>query len=191
MTSPMSPPPLDLDQVAALLAALRPAWTGQGLIVRPFTWRDARAPWPGPLHTDRSKVTDPESVGLRLTAADGREARLVIWRGGWADVDLLAGGTVITRNPDLEIMRHCVALPWDSKTRSVALLMCADRGLAGVLPGWSGWRRAGWKVHSCAGVPSVVSGCLWTVRGRDLDCCRSPSAVTPVAAACACVSLLY
>jgi hypothetical protein len=44
VTSPMSPPPLDLDQVAALLAALRPAWTGQGLIVRPFTWRDARAP---------------------------------------------------------------------------------------------------------------------------------------------------
>jgi hypothetical protein len=110
VTSPMSPPPLDLDQVAALLAALRPAWTGQGLIVRPFTWRDARAPWPGPLHTDRSKVTDPESVGLRLTAADGREARLVIWRGGWADVDLLAGGTVITRNPDLDDPAGCAAL---------------------------------------------------------------------------------
>ena len=30
VTSPMSPPPLDLDQVAALLAALRPAWTGRG-----------------------------------------------------------------------------------------------------------------------------------------------------------------
>jgi hypothetical protein len=106
VTSPMSPPPLDQDQVAAL----RPAWTGQGLTVRPFTWRDARAPWPGPLHSDRSKVTDPESAGPRLTAADGREARLVIRRGGWADAGLLAGGTVTTRNPDLDDPAGCAAL---------------------------------------------------------------------------------
>ena len=45
-----------------------------------------------------------------MTAADGREARLVIWRGGWADVDLLAGGTVITRNPDLDDPAGCAAL---------------------------------------------------------------------------------
>lgn len=110
MTSPMSPPPLDLDQVAALLAGLRPAWTRQGLTVRPLTWRDARAPWPRTLHTDRYKVTDPESVGLRLTATDGREARLVIWRGGWADIDVLAGGTVTTRNPGLDSPAGCAAL---------------------------------------------------------------------------------
>ena len=110
MTSPMSPPPLDLDQVAALLAGLRPGWTSQGLIVRALTWRDARASWPQPLHTDRSKVAEPESVGLRLTAADGREARLVIWRGGWADADLLAGGTVTTANPSLDDPAGCAAL---------------------------------------------------------------------------------
>ena len=110
MTSPMSPPPLDLDQAAALLAGLRPGWTRQGLIVRPFTWRDARASWPQALHTDRRKVAEPESVGLRLTAADGREARLVIWSGGWADVDLLAGGTVTTGNPRLADPDECAAL---------------------------------------------------------------------------------
>jgi hypothetical protein len=31
---------------------------------------------------------------------------------------------------------------------------------------WSGWMAAGWKVHAGAGVPSVVTGSLWTVRGR-------------------------
>ena len=110
MTSPMSPPPLDLDQVAALLAGLRPGWTRQGLIVRPLTWRDARASWPRPLHTDRGKVAEPESVGLTLTAADGREARLVLWRGGWADAGLLAGATVTTRNPSLDDPAGCAAL---------------------------------------------------------------------------------
>ena len=110
MTSPMSPPPLDLDQVAALLTGLRPGWAEQGLIVRPLTWRDARPSWPQALHTDRRKVAEPESVGLTLTAADGREARLVIWRGGWADVDLLTGGTVTTRNPGLDDPAGCAAL---------------------------------------------------------------------------------
>ena len=109
MTSPLSPP-LDLDQVAAVLAGLRPQWGDQGLVVRPFLWRDARESWPQILHTDRGKVAGPESVGLTLTAADGREARLVIWRGGWADVDLLAGGTVTTRNPAVRDLAGCAAL---------------------------------------------------------------------------------
>ena len=109
MTSPLSPP-LDLDQVAAVLAGLRPGWREQGLVVRPFLWRDARGSWPQILHTDRGKVAEPESVGLTLTAADGREARLVIWRGGWADVDLLAGGTVTTRTPGVRDLAGCAAL---------------------------------------------------------------------------------
>jgi hypothetical protein len=82
----------------------------QGLLVRPFLWRDARESWPQILHTDRSKVAEPESVGLTLTAADGREARLVIWRGGWADIDLLAGGTITTRNPGVHDLAGCAAL---------------------------------------------------------------------------------
>jgi hypothetical protein len=101
---------LDLDQVAAVLAGLRPGWRDQGLVVRPFLWRDARGSWPRIPHTDRGNVAEPESVGLTLTAADGREARLVIWRGGWADADLLAGGTVTTRNPAVHDLAGCAAL---------------------------------------------------------------------------------
>jgi hypothetical protein len=109
VTSPMSPP-LDLGQVAAVLAGLRPVWKEQGLVVGSFLWRDARESWPQTLRTDRGKVAEPESVGLTLTAPDGREARLVIWRGGWADVDLLAGGAVTTRNPGVHDLAGCAAL---------------------------------------------------------------------------------
>ena len=37
-----------------------------------------------------------------------------------------------------------------------------------------GWRRAGWKVHCRACVPPVVSGRLWTGRGRKKDWDRGP-----------------
>jgi hypothetical protein len=47
-----------------------------------------------------------------------------------------------------------------------------------------GQRRAGWKVHSCAGVPSVVAGWLWSVRGRVLDWRWSPLPGNP---RCCCV----
>jgi hypothetical protein len=109
MTSPLNPP-LDLDQVAAVLAGLRPGWRDQGLAVRPFLWRDARGSWPQILHTDRGNVAEPESVGLTLTAADGREARLVIWRGGWADAGLLADDTISTRTPAVRDLAGCAAL---------------------------------------------------------------------------------
>jgi hypothetical protein len=80
VTSPLSPL-LDLDQVAAVLAGLRPRWSEQGLVVRPFLWRDARGSWPQILHTDRGKVAEPESVGLTLTAADVRRPA---WSSGAA-----------------------------------------------------------------------------------------------------------
>ena len=60
------------------------------------------------------------------------------------------------------------------------LLKRRDGPLRGAMPGmklgrgwglrvglrWSGWMAAGLKVHAGAGVPSVVTGSLWTVRGR-------------------------
>jgi hypothetical protein len=99
MSSPASPPPLDLDRVASTLDSLRPRWISEGLAAGRLTWRDASAPWPKPIVTDRAAVAEPESVGITLTVADGREGRFVIWRGGWADVDLLAHGTVTSRRP--------------------------------------------------------------------------------------------
>ena len=107
MSSPATPP-LDLDQVASTLASLQPGWTGQGLTAGPLTWRDARASWPRPLLTDRSLIAEPESVGLTMTTADGRAGHLVIWRGGWADIDLLDGDTVTSRNPAIHDLADCI-----------------------------------------------------------------------------------
>jgi hypothetical protein len=40
----------------------------------------AQAAWLQPIVADRVTVTEPESVGVTLTAARGNEALLVIWR---------------------------------------------------------------------------------------------------------------
>lgn len=109
MTSPASQIPIDLDQVASEVIGLRPSWISQGLAVGPVTWRDARASWPQPIVTDRNLVSEPESVGITVTAADGRKGHLVIWRGGWADVDVLADGRVTSRNPAIHHLADCVA----------------------------------------------------------------------------------
>ena len=61
---------------------------------------------------------------------------------------------------------------------------------AGAGGGWlrsfgvAGQRRAGWKLHSCLGAPAVVTGWLWTVRGRELSRCRGPLPGNP---RCCCV----
>jgi hypothetical protein len=49
---------------------------------------------------------------MTLTAGNGNgnEAILVLWRGGWADVDLLLGSHVLSRAPDLHDVAGCVAL---------------------------------------------------------------------------------
>lgn len=101
---------LDLDQVARVLSGLLPGWTERGITAGQLTWRDAQAAWPQPIVTSRITVAEPESFGVTLTAANGNEARLVIWRGGWADVDLLLGTHVVSRNPDLHDAAACVAL---------------------------------------------------------------------------------
>ncbi|MFE7532513.1 hypothetical protein ACFU7Y_43500 [Kitasatospora sp. NPDC057542] len=84
---------LDLDEAAARIAARAPRWRAARLTVEPFTWRDGLAPWPQPLETDRSRVADPDSLGLRLAdPLTGGELDVVLFRGGWADVTYLAAG---------------------------------------------------------------------------------------------------
>ena len=75
-----SQPQLDLDQVARELTGLLPGWAGRGIKAGQLTWRDSQAAWPQPIVTNRITVVEPESVGVTLTAANGNEALLVIWR---------------------------------------------------------------------------------------------------------------
>jgi hypothetical protein len=41
--------------------------------------------------SDRTSVRVPESVGVRLRCGDD-EAEIVVWAGGWADIDLVLDG---------------------------------------------------------------------------------------------------
>ena len=90
---------------------------------------------------------------------------------------------------ELGIMQCFALQPWAAETGS---------GFRGAVrrTGWGfGWfwsRRAGWKVHGTGGVPPVVTGAAWFVRDRELR--RLPGSCwwgTTVAAACACVKLLF
>ncbi|TJZ96046.1 hypothetical protein [Actinacidiphila oryziradicis] len=74
----------DLDQAAAEIIKRHSAWQAYGLLAGPITWRDESAPWPQRLETDRSQVSDPDSVGIRITGPNDSELRdrSVSWRLG-------------------------------------------------------------------------------------------------------------
>ncbi|MER7760985.1 hypothetical protein [Streptomyces sp. NPDC097619] len=80
---------IDLDEAAAALARLSEGRRGVGLDVGPLTWRDYEASWPQALETDRTAVRDPDSVGIHVHGPDDAELMIVLFRGGWADVDFL------------------------------------------------------------------------------------------------------
>ncbi|MER5202477.1 hypothetical protein [Streptomyces sp. NPDC002825] len=81
---------VDLDEAAAVLAERTAGWTSVGLEVGRPTWRDAEAPWPQPLETERARVHDPDSVGVVLSGPAQTVLSVVLFRGGWADVDFIA-----------------------------------------------------------------------------------------------------
>jgi hypothetical protein len=116
---------VDLDAVAAQLQARRAQWAARGLKVGAFTWRDAQAPWPQPIVSDRELVSEPESLGLTMSASADREAELVLWRGGWADLACLIDGQALVQVPEFHDDAGCVAVAdW-----------LADRLLSGAHPG--------------------------------------------------------
>lgn len=82
---------VDLDQAAAVLAERAARWVEAGLTVGEVTWRDEAAPWPQRLETDRELVGDPHSVGVLISGPADAELSVVLFRGGWADVDFIAG----------------------------------------------------------------------------------------------------
>ncbi|MGK5638644.1 hypothetical protein ACSNOK_10090 [Streptomyces sp. URMC 126] len=82
---------VDLDEAAAVLGRQAVGWRSAGLEVGQVTWRDIQASWPQPLETDRARVHDPDSVGVVLSGPGETELSVVLFRGGWADVDYIAG----------------------------------------------------------------------------------------------------
>ncbi len=77
---------VELDAAAREVEARRADWERAGFSVGPLTWRDEAAPWPQKLETDRNLVKDPDSVGVAIKRGDV-EAAVVLFRGGWADVE--------------------------------------------------------------------------------------------------------
>ncbi|MHA4813054.1 hypothetical protein ACXZ65_01730 [Streptomyces aculeolatus] len=41
------------------------------------------------LTTERSRINDPDSVGIHLHGLDEAELLVVLYRGGWADIDYI------------------------------------------------------------------------------------------------------
>ncbi|MFF4189219.1 hypothetical protein ACFYZ9_39125 [Streptomyces sp. NPDC001691] len=93
---------IELDSAAAEITARLPAWSAAGLTPLPVTWRDGHAPWPQRLETDRALVADPDSVGIHVKGADGwAELQIVLYRGGWADLNALKDNEVIADCPSI------------------------------------------------------------------------------------------
>ncbi|MGH3296200.1 MAG: hypothetical protein ACRDP7_30825 [Trebonia sp.] len=59
---------------------------------------------------DRALVADPESLGLIMDAGPDRSAGLVLWCGGWADLDCLIGGQIYSESPQYCDTAECVAV---------------------------------------------------------------------------------
>ncbi|MGW6979266.1 hypothetical protein ACWGE1_07445 [Streptomyces sp. NPDC054932] len=81
---------VDLDEAAVVLAERTVGWTSAGLDVGRVTWRDAEASWPQPLETDRARAHDPDSIGVVVSGPGEAVLEVVLFRGGWADVDFIA-----------------------------------------------------------------------------------------------------
>jgi len=97
---------LDLDLAAAQIIRRRPAWASLGLTVGPVTWRDEADSWPHVLQTDRTRVVDPDSLGVRIQGPDDSEVELVLFRAGWADLNAVKGPITA----DTQIVAECPTL---------------------------------------------------------------------------------
>jgi hypothetical protein len=87
---------VDLDVLADRLRSVVEEWR-RGVDVGPLTWRDYEGGWPRPITPDRASVRSPESLGLvvRKRAVDD-VLEIVVYTGGWADVESLVGLEIYT-----------------------------------------------------------------------------------------------
>jgi len=73
------------------------------VLVGAVTWRDYAAPWPSKLEWDRNLVADPDSLGVEISGPGDATVVIVLFRGGWADVDACTSdGDVVVDAPRVE-----------------------------------------------------------------------------------------
>ncbi|MCE7079126.1 hypothetical protein [Streptomyces sp. ST2-7A] len=82
---------VDLDAALDVVTRRAAAWRAAGLTVGSITWRDGDGAWPPPLVTDRTRVRDPDALGVRVSGPGGAEFRVVLFRGGWVDAEAWNG----------------------------------------------------------------------------------------------------
>jgi hypothetical protein len=82
---------IDLDRIAAFLAATRPEVEARGLTMDEPTWMAVDPPWPTH-RPDREQEAFPRSIGVCLSGPANAEAVIVIYESGWADIDYLPAG---------------------------------------------------------------------------------------------------
>ncbi|HYV77611.1 MAG TPA: hypothetical protein VE979_05750 [Streptosporangiaceae bacterium] len=81
---------VDLDQVAGLISRYAIEWEKAGCVAGPVTWKDVRGPGLYPFREDRRKAAEADSVGVAVRKGE-QEGRLVVFRGGWADLEYWSG----------------------------------------------------------------------------------------------------
>jgi hypothetical protein len=84
-------PVIDLDAAANAIEARRSDWEQLGFHVGQLTWRDRALGWPWQL-VSRDRAVQPDSVGFRLSRG-AAEGGIVLFDGGWADVEWWDGTT--------------------------------------------------------------------------------------------------
>lgn len=88
--------PVDLDVLADRLQSVVEEWRRE-VDVGPLTWRDYEVGWPRPITPDRASVRTPESLGLIVRKRNVDDVlEIVVYAGGWADVESLVGFEVHT-----------------------------------------------------------------------------------------------
>ena len=100
---------VDLGAVHAELDSRRPAWTRRGMVVHESTWRDGSGPLPR-LVTDRALVGGSDSLGVTFKTTSGSDGSLVLWAGGWADLDALIDGRIVSETPEFVDVQSCIAV---------------------------------------------------------------------------------
>ena len=76
--------------MAGLISRYAIEWEKAGFVAGPVTRKDVGGPGPYPFREDRRKAAEADSVGAAVRKGE-QEGRLVVFRGGWADLEYWGG----------------------------------------------------------------------------------------------------